>query len=328
METTRPYPNTLVEAIRYFADPDVAQDFMVKLRWPDGVVRCPRCGAAEATYIASRRLWQCRQKHERRQFTVKVGTIFEDSPLGMDKWLAAIWMIANDKNGVSSYEVSRALGVTQKTAWFMLHRIRLAMQDDYSGGRLNGEVEVDETYIGGKARNMHPAKRRAKIAGARGGSAGKVAVQGLLERHGPDGHSRVRTSIVPNIKRNRLHKNVFENVARGSTIYTDALRSYNGLDLDQYFAHRMIDHAEAYVEGNVHTNGLENFWSLLKRALRGTYVSVEPFHLFRYIDEEAMRFNTRKAKDGQRFRKILGSVSGRRLTYKQLIGQQEVPLPA
>lgn len=269
--------------------------------------------------MATRRLWQCRQKHEKRQFTVKVGTIFEDSPLSIDKWLSAVWMIANDKNGVSSYEISRALGVTQKTAWFMLHRIRLAMQDDNGGGRLAGEVEVDETYIGGKARFMHADKRRAKIKGT-GGLSGKVAVQGLLERHGPDGHSTVRTNIVPNIRRNELHKNVFVNVEPGTMVYTDALKSYIGLDLDYRYEHRVIDHAEAYVEGNVHTNGLENFWSLLKRALRGTYVSVEPFHLFRYIDEEAVRFNTRQAKDGARFRKVLGSVVGRRLTYAELTG--------
>jgi transposase-like protein len=323
MEAAKPYPETLVEAIRYFADPDVALDFMVRMRWPDGVVRCPRCGSEAVTFIASRRLWQCRVHHDQRQFTVKVGTIFEDSPLPLDKWLAAVWMIANAKNGVSSYELHRAIGVTQKTAWFMLHRIRLAMQDTGShGGGLSGQVEVDETFIGGKARFMHKDKRATKIKGT--GGMGKVAVMGLLDRHGPDGHSTVALKIAPNTRRSTLAPEVRARVAPGSEVMTDALRSYDGL-ADEYI-HGVIDHAEKYVEGTVHTNGLENFWSLLKRAIKGTYVSVEPFHLFRYLDEEALRFNTRKIEDGERFSRVLGRVSGRRVTYKQLTGK--VPLPA
>ena len=323
MESARHLPETLVEAIRYFADPDTARDFMVKLRWPDGVVRCPRCGSDQVTLIASRRIWQCRERHERRQFTVKVGTIFEDSPLALDKWLTAIWMLANSKNGISSYEL-RSIGVTQKTAWFMLHRIRLAMQDSGThGGGLSGQIEVDETFIGGKARFMHADKRAAKIKGT--GGMGKVAVMGLLDRHGPDGHSTVALKIVPNTRRRTLAAEVRARVVPGSEVMTDALKSYG--DLADDYIHGVIDHAEKYVEGTVHTNGLENFWSLLKRAVKGTYVSVEPFHLFRYLDEEAMRFNTRRVGDGERFHRVLRTVSGRRLTYKQLTGK-EVPLPA
>jgi len=171
-------PETLSEAIRYFSDADTWRDFMVSLRWPDGTVKCPTCGSEEVTFMASRRLWQCKAKHARRQFSVKVGTIFEDSPIGLDKWFAVIWMLANNKNGISSYEVARAVGVTQKTAWFMLDRIRLAMQTD-TFDRLSGTGPVDETYIGGKARNMHVGKRRMKIIGP--GATGKVAVVGLLD---------------------------------------------------------------------------------------------------------------------------------------------------
>ena len=267
METER-YPKTLVEAIRYFADPDACLAFLAIQRWPDGVVKCPTCGSDDLVFVATRRLWQCKQRHDRRQFSVKVGTIFEDSPLSLDKWLAAIWMIANAKNGVSSYEIHRALGVTQKTAWFMLHRIRLAMQDP-TFRTYSGEVEVDETFIGGKARFMHRDKRAAKITGT--GGMGKAAVMGLLERHGPDGHSTVQAKVVASRKRKTLSAEVRAHVQPGSAVYTDALKSYDDLDSD--YIHGVIDHAEAYVEGTVHTNGLENFWTLLKRAIKGSTCS-------------------------------------------------------
>jgi hypothetical protein len=308
-------PATLLEAIKYFSDPMVCLDFMVNLRWPDGVA-CPTCGSREVAFLTSRNLFQCRQKHSRRQFSVKVGTIFEDSPLGLDKWLPAIWMIANDKNGISSYELHRALGVTQKSAWFMLHRIRLAMQTE-SFEKFSGEVEVDETFIGGKARNMHKSKRAEKIHGT--GVLDKSAVLGLLERHGPDGHSRVRAGTVPNRKRKTLVPIVEQTVEPGAEVMSDAHHAYKSLN--EAYIHEFIDHAEAYVRGNVHTNGIENFWTLLKRALGGTYVSVEPFHLFRYVDEQAFRFNARKTSDAGRFSKVTDQITGRRLTYKKLTGK-------
>jgi transposase-like protein len=302
-------PQTLLETIRYFSDLDVATGFFAKLRWPDGPV-CPRCGLVKDHYYTKpRRLWQC--KSCKKQFSVKVGTIFEDSPIGMDKWLPAMWMLVNCKNGVSSYELSRALGVTQKTAWFMLHRLRLAMQTG-TFEKLSGEVEADETFIGGKARNMHKSKREQKVKGR--GSSGKVAVMGLLERHG-----EVRTKVVPDIKRRTLQVEVRENVEPGSEVYTDALKSYEGLDPE--YIHQVVDHAEKYAEGKVHVNGLENFWSLLKRCFHGTYVSVEPFHLFRYLDEQAFRFNEREGQDADRFKKALESVAGQRLTYSELTGK-------
>jgi transposase-like protein len=311
-------PKTLQQAIVYFSKPENCNAFMIAMRWPDGKVRCPQCDSDSVHYLAKANLWKCRVKHSRQKFSLKVGTIFEDSPLGLDKWLAAVWLIANAKNGISSYEIHRGIGVTQKSAWFMLHRIRLAMQDG-SLTKLSGHVEVDETYIGGKARNMHRsvlAKRVAEYATPHTGrnqNIGKVAVMGLLERHG-----EIRTVVVPNTKRRSLHGEVTKHVEAGSCVYSDALRSYN--QLDEEYVHHVINHAVEYVRGNVHTNGIENYWSLFKRMIRGTYVSVEPFHLFRYLDEENFRFNKRKGNDFDRFVKVLQSVVGRRLQYKQLIG--------
>jgi transposase-like protein len=265
------------------------------------------------------RRWKCYSKHPRPQFSVKVGTIFEDSSLGLDKWMMAMWLIANCKNGVSSCEVARDLGITQKSAWHMLQRIRLAMRVG-SIEKLVGHVEVDETWIGGKARNMHRvalAKRVAEFATPRTGrnqNIGKVAVMGLLERHG-----EVRTMVIPNNKRRSLQSEVNKHVEGGSTVYSDALRSYN--QLSEQYIHNVINHAERYVDGHIHTNGIENFWSLLKRSLGGTYVSVEPFHLFRYLDEQSFRFNNRKLTDGERFSIVSKQVIGRRLTYSDLTGK-------
>lgn len=272
MSTTEQQPKTLIEAIRYFSDLDVCTDFVARLRWPDGPV-CPRCGGTEYSYLSTRRLWKC--KACKRQFSVKVGTIFEDSPLGLDKWLSAVWLTANSKNGISSHELGRALGITQKSAWFMLHRIRLAMQTG-TFRKLDGAVEVDETFIGGKARNTHKDVRKRKITGT--GGKDKATVAGVLRRGG-----EVRTAIVPDRKKKTLQATVKAHVEPGAAVYTDALESYSGLDAD--LAHATVDHAERYVDGQVHTNGLENSWSLVKRGLHGTYISVEPFHLFRYLDE-------------------------------------------
>jgi transposase-like protein len=312
METKDTLPKTLTAAIRYFADPDNCLRYVVARRWPNGI-SCPTCGATDVRFIPTRRIWECKRKHDRRQFSVKVGTIFEDSPLGLDKWLPAVWMIANCKNGVSSWEIHRALGVTQKTAWFMLHRIRLAMQSQFSGklGGGSGEIEVDETFIGGKARNMHINKRRKKITGT--GPKDKAAVMGILERNG-----EVRAFPVETRRRKELQGHVRDHVQAGAAIFSDELLSYVGLEGE--YAHQVVNHAVEYVRGNVHTNTLENFWSLLKRGLHGTYVSVEPFHLFRYIDEQAFRFNNRKdSGDADRFSEVVRRISGKRITYKELI---------
>ena len=316
-------PKTLADAIRYFADEDRCIAYLAARRWPDGQVTCPHCGSTKVTYLQTQRRWKCSTKHPGQQFSVKVGTIFEDSPLSLTKWLPAVWMIANCKNGISSLEVHRALGVTQKTAWFMLHRVRLAMQrgtfEKMGGG---GPVEADETFIGGLARNMHAHKRAEKITGT--GGAGKELVVGLLDRE----TRKVRVAHLPNRKKKTLQEHVKTHVADGAELFTDELASYTGLDKE--YVHQFVNHAEAYVRGNVHVNGMENFWSLLKRALRGTYVSVEPFHLFRYLDEQAFRYNERKNDegDGGRFDEVLESIAGRRLTYKQLIGTECAPTAA
>jgi transposase-like protein len=307
-------PRTLQQAVVYFADPANCMSFLVARRWPKGV-ECPTCGSKDVRFISTRLMWECKAQHSRKQFSVKVGTIFEDSALPLDKWLVAIWMIANCKNGVSSYEIGRALGVTQKSAWFMLHRIRLAMQKRsiLKVGGSESEVEVDETFIGGAARNMHHEKHRRRITET--GTKDKTAVFGILERGG-----EVRAMVVPNRKKHALQTNIRAHVKAGSAIYSDALMSYMGLKED--FRHEVIDHAEMYVDGQVHTNGLENFWSLLKRGLKGTYVSVEPFHLFRYLDEQVFRYNFRKLPhDGARFEHVANHLFGKRLTYAEVTGK-------
>src|SRR5271170_450141 len=235
-------PRTLQEAILYFADPTRCLKFMVEIRWPDGV-KCPTCGSKEVYFLESRRVWKCKAKHAKQQFSAKVGTVFEDSPIGLDKWFAAVWMVANCKNGVSSYEIHRALKVTQKTAWFIDHRIRLAMQSG-TFEKVTGEFEVDESFIGGLARNMHKDKK-AKITGT--GGAGKAIVMGLLDRH----TAKVRLRHIPHTQGDTLKTHVRQYVRDGSYVFTDGWAGYHGLDQD--YVHQVIDHAETYVRGNVHT---------------------------------------------------------------------------
>lgn len=305
-----------MEAIRYFADPDVCVEFVASLRWPNGW-KCPRCGNDTYTYVSTRRLWKC--KACKAQSSVKVGTIFEDSPIPLDKWLAAIWVIANAKNGVSSHELSRTIGLTQKSAWFVLHRIRLAMRTG-SFERFDGEVEVDETFVGGKKKNMHKHIASQKFAANPGGgdpSTAKVIVGGTMKRgDGVRTSSKVVAQVLPDTRRATMHAHVRDTAVEGSTLYTDAMLSYRGLGDD--YDHGTVDHAEKYVNGRVHTNGIENFWSLLKRGLHGTYVSVAPMHLFRYIDERVFTFNERDLNDFGRFALVLHNVAGRRLTWAEL----------
>src|SRR6266403_2930790 len=311
-------PETLLEAVSYFSNPENAFQFFKEIRWPNGV-RCPSCGSKGVTFLENAKVWKCKTVHPKQKFSAKVGTIFEDSPIGLDKWLPAMWLASNCKNGISSYELHRRLGVTQKTAWFMLQRIRLAMQEGITS-KMKGRVEADETYIGAKARNMHKGKR------PKGGTGmvGKTAVLGLLERN-TGGISRVRCKVTKRTRVADLDPEVRANIEKGSEVFTDSHPSYYKLS-DEY-VHNVIDHAECYAKGHVHTNGLENFWSLLKRSIRGTYVNVEPFHLFRYLDEQAFRFNERKDDDKGRFLKALASFAGKRLMYRKLIGQGGDGLP-
>jgi transposase-like protein len=307
---TTTLPTTLAEAIRYFADQDVAHAFVTKLRFPNGVA-CPRmgCGSANVGYISTRRMWQC--KDCKKQSSVKVGTIFEDSPIGFDKWLPAMWMVAGDRNGISSCELARSLGVTQKTAWFMLHRIRLAMKHR-TLAPMAGEIEADETFVGGRVRATNrTATGEMKLA--HGPATGKTTVFGMVQRGNP---SQVRAMVVPDHKRSTLLPKIRENVAVGSTIYTDALRSYRNLGPE--YSHAWIDHMVTYAEGNVTTNRVENFWACLKRTIHGTYIAPRPFHLEAYVDEQVWRFNNRELPDGARLEAAFEGTDGRRVTYKQL----------
>ena len=305
-------PRTLQEAIVYFSNPVNCREYLVARRWPNGVT-CPRCGSQDVIFLENYNRWHCREKHAAPQFTLKTGTIMEDSPIGLDKWLTAMWQIVNSKNGISSYEVHRAIGITQKSAWFIDHRIRLALGME-PAKKLSGEVEADESFIGGKARNMHASKRARRITGT--GTKDKVAVMGILERGG-----EIRTAVIPNRKKSAIQAEVRKYVKAGTALYSDALMSYQGLAAE--YAHQVIDHAVAYVDGRIHTNGLENFWSLLKRSIGGTYVSVEPFHLFRYLDEQSFRYNNRKITDAERFSIAVSGIVGKRLTYDGLTGNAE-----
>jgi transposase-like protein len=328
-------PRTLQEAIAYFADPDRAFEFACKLRWPDGHIICPRCSSDKHYPIRTktkkgeiRRLWLCRDCN--RQFTLKVNTIFEDSPVGLDKWMTAFWMLVNCKNGVSSMEIHRTVGVTQKTAWFMLQRLRTALHNRSFGqttklGGPESEVEADESYIGGKLENKHRNAKLRYMIESRGPNFNKTIVQGILDRN----LRQVRAHVVPNVKRETLQNEIFKNVKYGTKVYTDDAVAYeNGLQ--RRFIHDFVNKTEAYVRGRVHTNGMENFWSLLKRGLRGTYVAVEPFHLSRYVDEQVFRYNNRNTEhrpmnDADRFALAMRQVAGRRITYSELTGKDESP---
>jgi ISXO2-like transposase domain/Transposase zinc-ribbon domain len=327
-------PQTLQEAILYFSDPDRCIDYLALRRWPDGLPVCPVCGRKDAKFLATQRKWQCKTVHHHRQFSVKVGTIFEDSPIPLEKWLPAVWVIVNCKNGVSSYELARDLGVTQKSAWFMLHRIRLGMQIKAGSLKLGrngdggGGFEFDETFVGGSVRNMHKGRRlqinqernKTHESNAKGRYNNKTPVFGIFDRDA----RKVRAQVVPVVRRDVLQAQILEQVEQGSRVYTDESMVYSGLS--GKYVHEVVNHLQHYVNGQVHTNCLENFWSLLKRGLNGTYVSVEPFHLCRYVDEQVFRFNHRATKDNpmtdaDRFSLALTQIAGKRLTYEELTGK-------
>jgi transposase-like protein len=308
-------PKTLQQAIIYYSDADNCIAFLTKQRWPDGIVMCPLCGAEGAKYLPKRRIWQCKIRHPKAQFSIKVGTIFEDSALGLDKWLTAMWLLANSKNGISSHEVAKSIGVTQKSAWHMMHRIRLAMREDGHfvplGGQWKSPVEVDETFIGGKAKNKHLSQRTQDER--------KTIVMGMLDRSTRE----VRAKVIPNVKRETLQAEILKNVGFNAHVFTDGAVGYEGIDNFKNFTHKTVNHIDKYVNGRVHTQSIENFWSLLKRGLNGTYVAVEPFHLDRYVDEQVFRFNNRrKMDDGDRFNAVVSQIVGKKLTYAELTGKE------
>jgi transposase-like protein len=303
-------PKTLQEAVKHFADDLTCINFIAHMRWLDGVAICPHCANDKTYFLATRKIYKC--KACQKQFSIKTGTIFEDSALGLDKWLMAMWLLVNAKNGISSYELSRSLGITQRSAWFVLHRIRTAMVNG-SIEKLSGDVEVDETFIGGLGKNMHLKKRKG-VKMMTGGSS-KTAVMGIVQRRG-----RVKAQVIKSTDRETLHTAIEENVEPGSTVMTDAHRGYQQMSED--FKHEVINHTVEYVRDNVHTNNIENFWSLLKRTIKGTYVSVSPEHLQKYVEEQMFRYNEREGSDQQRFVSLVELISGKRLTYAQLIGYE------
>jgi transposase-like protein len=314
---------TLQQAIQHFADFDNCRKFMEFMRWPDGIIECPQCGATKLTWLAKEKVYLCYGDHKRKKFSLKVGTVFEDSPIGLDKWLPALWLLCNSKNGISSYELHRSLGVTQKTAWFMLHRIREAMKDTrkHKFG-FGGPVEGDETYIGPNPQKMHKDRKTKLQArdGLKGGFVGKTAVQGILDRE----LRQVRAKVLPNVKRSTIQEMILKNVTPFAKVYTDEHLGYDGLSRN--YVHKVVNHSQEYVNGQVHTQGIENFWSLLKRTLRGTYVAVEPFHLDQYLSEQVFRYNNRATKDNpltdaDRFMLAVSQISGKRLTYAELTGK-------
>jgi transposase-like protein len=314
-------PRTLTEAIRHYSNPQTCIDAVAALRWPDGCIVCPKCGAADRKHywLDTQKRWKCYLC--RKQFSVKVGTIFEDSLLGLDVWLTALWMLCNCKNGVSSYEIARATGIAQKSAWHVLQRLRLVLKDmrEVALGE-EGPVECDEVFVGPDPRRMH-ASRRLKMQTAITQRTHKVPVFGMLDRN----TRQVRAQVVPNVRRETLQNAILENLAHGATVYTDQYTGYDKLAAQQ-FVHDTVNHMETYVRGQVHTQGIENFWSLLKRGLRGTYIAVEPFHLERYIDEQVFRYNNRIGHtDATRFQKALAQVAGKRLTWNDLTGKEQLP---
>jgi len=319
MTDTLKRPVTLQQAIVYFSDPERAFRYAVELRWPDGRINCPRCGSDSHSFLKTRRIWFCNGC--KKQFTMKVGTIFEDSPIRMDKWMTAVWMLTACKNGISSYELAKDIGITQKSAWFMLHRIREAMKSGSflkMGGNDSGPIEVDETHVGPKPQKMHRS-RRLKVHGPDRKDTTAV-VMGMLDRES----RQVRAKVIPNVKRETLLNEILNQIEGGSTVYTDGAPVYDHLGARDY-VHATVNHVEEYVRGEIHTQGIDNFWSLLKRGLRGTYVAVEPFHLDRYVAEQVFRFNNRATKDNplndaDRFHLAMSQVSGKRLTYAELTG--------
>jgi transposase-like protein len=309
-------PKTLLEAITFFSNYENCRQFMISIRWADGVVRCPYCDATKLTYLEKARVYRCYGKHAKQKFSLKVGTIFEDSAIGLEKWLPAAWLISNCKNGISSYEVARALGITQKSAWHMLHRLREAMTDE--AGMIGGGsalVEIDETLVGGLAKNMHKSKRKGISTAEK---SNKTIVLGMLERGG-----RVKAQVIADRKKQQITPALNASIEMGSDLITDEFSSYQ-FACDGY-SREIINHALEYVNGHVHTNGIENFWSLLKRGLKGTYISVEPFHLDAYVAEQVFRYNNRKdADDFSRFSSCIMGAQGKRLTYKALTQRPSV----
>jgi transposase-like protein len=314
-KSTNNEPQTLMDAIRYYSDEAKCVELLSNVKWAGGEKCCPRCGSTNVVGMKTRPTFLCKEKGCKKQFSIKVGTIMEDSAIAITKWIPAIWQIVNDKNGISSYELGRSIGVTHKSAWFMLHRIREAVSNN-SVAKFCGTTEADETFIGGLAKNMHKDKKE-RFKKNRRITGDKTAVMGILERGG-----EVRAQVVHNTERASLFPEIIKHVEPNATIYTDSASYYKKLN-ELFPNHQMIDHsAGQYVNGDCWTNGIENFWSLLKRSVKGTYIQISPFHLNSYVVEQSFRYNTRKQTDSERFQKAIAHIFGKRLTYAELLSRK------
>jgi transposase-like protein len=299
-------PKSLLEAIRYYSSEVICVEFLSSLFWGDGEKCCIKCGSTAIYGMRTRPAFKCRDC--KAQFSLKSGTVMHNSPLPITKWIPAVWMVVNCKNGVSSYEVARALLITQKSAWHVCHRIREAIAKD-AGIKLSGSVEIDESYFGGIEKNRH-AKAKRDLAGGNG----KTIVFGAVERGG-----RVQARVIEDTHARTLQNQVLATVKIGSTVYSDSEASYSALGI--VYDHSSVNHKIGqYAKGKVHSNTIENYWSLVKRALKGTYIHVEPYHLDRYLDEQGFRYDNRKDNDSGRFIKATSLLFGKRLTYAELTG--------
>ncbi|MDP4221256.1 MAG: IS1595 family transposase, partial [Bacteroidota bacterium] len=283
--------------------------FVSELRWENGP-QCPHCGSTNVCKLSTRPDMRCRVKGCRKSFSIKVGTIFEDSPLPLTKWLPALWIIVNSKTGVSSSEIARSLGVTQSTGWFMMHRIREALRNELVY-KLSGEVEIDQAYVGGKAKNKHrthsPFRRRMSTRET------MTAIVGILQRRG-----EVRAKVIGDLRNSTIVPEIYRNVEDGARVYTDGRCSHYWLK--SKYEHETVLHKKEYSRGKIHINTIENFWSHFKRTL-GTYIQIGPTHVERYLDEQAFRHNHRNESDAERFVTAVSQIFGRRLTYAKLTGK-------
>lgn len=298
--------DSLFDLFEAFPDEQSCIDHLKAIRWRDGAF-CPHCGGTKVYEFSDRKTFKCGDCRQR--FSVKVGTIFQDTKLPLRKWFMAIWLITSHKKGIASTQLAKDLKITQKSAWFVLHRLRHAARTKSFNAPLNGTVESDETFVGGREKNKHAHKR---IEGAKGG-AGKTVVFGMLERDGD-----LRAGVIGDLKAKTIQSVIRQHVAPGATVMTDEHPSYVGLDGD--FNHHAVNHtAREFVRHyTIHTNGIESVWALLKRQIIGIHHWVSPKHLDRYVAEMAWRFNRRDMAESDRMNALFGCVEGR-LTYKALI---------
>lgn len=311
----------LTDIAKNFSDEDKAREYFENLRWPDGPV-CPHCGSTEAYRLTpkptSKRpgrkgLLKC--KYCRKQFTVRVGTVFEDSHIPLHKWFLAIHLLCSSKKGMSAHQIHRMVGVTYKSAWFMMHRVRYAMTQEPLASKLQGTIELDETYVGGKLQNMHASKRKA--VREQQSRLGKAPVATLVERNG-----RVRSFPIDRVKGHNLKEILLENVEKGAQLFTDGKSPYLGVDHD--YNRESVNHLQGeYVRGSVYTNTVEGYFSIFKRGLIGVYHHVGKQHLHRYTAEFDFRYNRRKMKDGQRTIDVIKGAEGKRLMFTATVRKSD-----